>query len=169
MNFLGEVHEFEFASSIAHGGEGGHELADAGAVDVIDPSEVEEDLFLSLGEEIADGLAERVGFVAQSNAAADVEDGDVIGLAAVDAKSHERDGSGPDEVSQTGGRGVPDLVFCEDSAAADWASVPAVFGMAENDLLLSLLPSASDLSIGSCRDREHILRDTVPGRTFPEP
>jgi hypothetical protein len=84
VDFLGEVEEFEFAAGVADGGEAADEFADAGGIDVIDLGEVEDDFFLAGGDELADGVAELSGFVAEGDASVDVDDGDVADFAGGD-------------------------------------------------------------------------------------
>jgi len=76
-DFLGEAGEFEFAAGVADGGEAADELADAGAVDVGDVGEIEDDFFLALADEIADGIAKCAGGIAEDDLSGDVDDGDV--------------------------------------------------------------------------------------------
>ena len=80
-NFFGEAEEFEFAAGVANGGEAADKFADAGGIDVIDVSEIEHDFFLAFGDELADGVAELTGFVAEGDASGDVDDGDVADFA----------------------------------------------------------------------------------------
>jgi len=84
LNFLGEAEEFEFAAGVADGGKAADQFADAGGVDVIDVSEVEDDFFLTIGDKLADGVAEFSGFVAESDASVKVEDGYVADFARCD-------------------------------------------------------------------------------------
>src|ERR1700684_1864873 len=90
VNFLGEVEELEFASSVADGGEAGDEFADAGAVDVVDIGEVEDDFLFALRDEFVDSGAESADLRAEDNAAVDVKDGDVGDFASVDCQGHDR-------------------------------------------------------------------------------
>ena len=83
-NFLGEAEEFEFATGVADGGEAADQFADAGGVEVIDVGEIEDNFFLARGDELADGVAELTGFVAESDASVDVKDGDVADFAGGD-------------------------------------------------------------------------------------
>jgi len=103
VDFLGKVEEFELAARVADGGEAADELSETGTVEVVDVSEVEDDFLLVLGDEFADSVAERVDFVAQDDAAVDVENGDVSDLAGVDGQGHDSaggNGSGWEEASQ---------------------------------------------------------------------
>ena len=67
--------EFEFAAGVADRGEAADQFADAGGVDVIDLGEIEDDFFFVGGDELANRVAEFPGFVAQGDAAVDVDDG----------------------------------------------------------------------------------------------
>ena len=99
VDLFAEVEEFEFTAGVADGGETADKFADAGAVDVIDVGEVENDFLLAASEQIADGGAEGVGFVAEDDAATDVEQGDMIDFAGGNGQAHDgrcarRNGSG---------------------------------------------------------------------------
>ena len=84
LDFLGEVEEFEFAAGVADGGEAADEFSDAGAVDVVDADQIEDDFLLALGDEVADSVAEVVDFVTEYDAAGHIEDGDVGDFAGFD-------------------------------------------------------------------------------------
>ena len=88
VDFGGEVEEFEFASGVADGGEAADQFADAGAVDVVDAGEVEDDLLFAFGDEGADGVAEIADFLAEDDAAGDIEDGDVSDFAGINLQGH---------------------------------------------------------------------------------
>ena len=84
VNFLGEVEEFEVAAGVADGGVAADQFSDAGGVDVIDVGQVEDDFFLAGSDELADGVAEFAGFVAEGDASVEVDDGDVADFAGMD-------------------------------------------------------------------------------------
>ena len=84
LNFFAEAVEFEFATGVADGGVAADQFADAGGVDVIDVGEVEDDFLFVGGDELADGVAEQTGFVAEGDAAVEIEDGDVADFAGGD-------------------------------------------------------------------------------------
>ena len=84
VDFLGEVEEFELAAGVADGGEAADEFSDAGAVDVVDALEVEDYFLFVAGDEVADGVAEIADFVAEDDAAGNVEDGHVSDFTGVD-------------------------------------------------------------------------------------
>jgi len=71
----------EFAAGILDRGEGADQLADAGAIDVADVREVEEDFSRALGEHVADGVAQRDAAFPEGDAATEVEDRDSVHLA----------------------------------------------------------------------------------------
>jgi hypothetical protein len=108
VDFLGEVEEFQFAAGVADGSEAADQLSNPGAVDVIDTDEVEDDLLLALGDEIADGIAEIADFFAEDDATVNVEDGNVSNFASVNLQRHDswrskadgRNGSGCGGASQ---------------------------------------------------------------------
>ena len=102
VDFLGEVEEFEFAAGVADGGEAADQFSHAGAVDVIDAGEVENDLLLALGDEGADGIAEIADFIPEDDAAVNVEDGDVGNFASVYLQGH---GSKPNPAARRNGSG----------------------------------------------------------------
>ena len=88
-NFLGEVKEFEFATSVARGGEGADQFSHARAVEIVDAGEVEDDFLFAIGEQVADGSAEIADFGAEDETAVDVEDGDVGNFAGVNLQRHD--------------------------------------------------------------------------------
>src|SRR5215469_14528317 len=63
---------------IADGGETAHQLANAGAVNVTDGSEVQQNVFVTLARQIADYIAQNAGSFAQPKLADDVHDDDTI-------------------------------------------------------------------------------------------
>jgi hypothetical protein len=81
VNFLGQAEEFQFATSAADGGVAADQFAYAGGIDVIDLREIEDDFFLAIDQELADGVAELSGLVAQGDASDNVDDGDVADFA----------------------------------------------------------------------------------------
>jgi hypothetical protein len=88
VDFLGEVEELELAAGVTDGGEAADQFSNPGTIDVVDADEVEDDLLLALGDEIADGIAEIADFFAKDDAAVDVEDGDVSNFASVNLQRH---------------------------------------------------------------------------------
>src|SRR6185312_5460294 len=53
VNLFGEVQELQFAALVTRGGVGTDELADARAVNVVDVTEIEQDVLLALGQQVA--------------------------------------------------------------------------------------------------------------------
>src|ERR1051326_3517869 len=80
MHLLGQLQQLEFTALIADGGKSAHQLANAGAVNVCDVAEVEQDLFLAFSDQVTDGVAQNDAAFAQSNASAEVHDRDPINL-----------------------------------------------------------------------------------------
>jgi len=88
VNFLGEVEELEFSASVAHAGITADKSSDAGRVDVVDAGEIEDDFLFVLRDEVFDSVAEDFDFVAENDAAAHVENGDVRDFASFDIEGH---------------------------------------------------------------------------------
>ena len=87
VDLFGEVEELEGAAAVFHSGVGADELADAGAVDVVDVGKIEQDESAFILEEVANGLAKKGAAFAKSNATADVDDGDSLRFAICGAQS----------------------------------------------------------------------------------
>ena len=83
-NFFGEAEEFEFAASVADGGEAADEFSDAGGIDVIDVGEVEDDFFLADCQKFTNRVAELSRFIAKGDASVDVDDGDAADFTSSD-------------------------------------------------------------------------------------
>jgi len=93
VNFLGQVEELELAASVADGGEAADELSDAGAVEVVDIGHVEDDFFLTLGDQVADGGAKVADFGAKDEPSVNVENGDVGDFAGIDLNRQKGSGA----------------------------------------------------------------------------
>ena len=83
-NFFGEAEEFEFAASVADGGEAADEFSDAGGIDVIDVGEVENDFLFAGCQEFTNRIAELPGFIAEGDASVNVDDGNAADFASRD-------------------------------------------------------------------------------------
>src|SRR5262249_7004294 len=70
------------------GGEGADQFADPGAVDVIDVAQVEQNLLVSFGQQVADGVAQNHAAFAEGDAAAEVDDGHSIHLTSTGLHGH---------------------------------------------------------------------------------
>jgi hypothetical protein len=90
VNFLAEAQELEVAARVPHRGEAADQLAHAGGVDVIDVSQVENNFFLALCNQPVDRVPQLPGFIAQSDAPVDIDDGNVADFACGDG--HVRSG-----------------------------------------------------------------------------
>jgi hypothetical protein len=93
-NFFGEAEEFEFAASVADGGEAADEFSDAGGIDVIDVGEVEDDFFLAGCQKFTNRVAELSRFIAKGDASVDVDDGDAADFASSDGHRIDSPASG---------------------------------------------------------------------------
>src|SRR5581483_7600712 len=88
VHFLGEVEQLEFAALVADAGESADQFADAGAVDVINVSEVEQDLLVALGDQVADGVAQDHAAFAEGDTSAQIYDCDSIYLSRAGLHTH---------------------------------------------------------------------------------
>ena len=88
VHFLGEMEQFEFAALILGGGEGADQFTDARAIDVIDLAEIEDDFFVALRKQIANGVAHHDAAFAKSDAAAGIHDGDSVDLPSAKFHAH---------------------------------------------------------------------------------
>src|SRR5690348_965517 len=95
VNFFGEMEKLQFAAAIGDGGVAADEFADAGAVDVIDVGEVEQDGGAAVVEQLANGFAEQCAAVAEGDFAAHVHDRDAADIAICGLECHIVDLSFP--------------------------------------------------------------------------
>ena len=134
MDFLGEIEELEFASGVADGGEGADEFSDAGAVEVVDVGEVEDDFLFALGDQVANGGAESADFGTKDDASVNVEDGDVGDFAGIDGEGH------------VGTRGNGSAAGGASQMAGDWVLGGAAAGNTQEPRSLALLRMTNDQS-----------------------
>src|SRR5450755_2381906 len=73
FHFFGQVQKLQFAAAIFDGGEGGDHLSDAGAVDVVDVAEVDQQFGALFVQQAANGFADQGATFAESNFAAEVD------------------------------------------------------------------------------------------------
>ena len=81
VDLLGEIEQLELAAAFLTRGEGADQLADAGAVDVADVSEVQQNVLGALGQRVANGIANRDTAFSEGDASAEIENGDAVDLA----------------------------------------------------------------------------------------
>ena len=115
VNFFAEVEELQVSAGVADGGEAADEFADAGRVDEIDLLEIENDFLFSGGDQASDGVAEAFGFIAECDAAVDVENGDVADFARCDIQAHSE--SPPASAMLVGDAGQVNGTGCGDGMA----------------------------------------------------
>src|SRR5262249_41072535 len=84
VDLASKVQELQFAALVFGCGECADQLTDAGAIDVGDIAEVEQDVFLAFGQEVAHGIAELDAAFAQGDTAAHVQNGDAVDLTSRD-------------------------------------------------------------------------------------
>src|SRR5262249_12764650 len=80
VDLLGEIEQFQVAALVADRSEGADQLANAGAVNVGDVAQVQEDFPLSLSEEVLHDLAQHRAAFAQSDTAAQVHNSNAAHL-----------------------------------------------------------------------------------------
>src|ERR1019366_8194129 len=74
------MQQLQLAALVADRGEGANQLANARAVDVADIAQVEQNLLLSLAQQVLDSVAQHHTAFAQSDSPAQVDNGDAIYL-----------------------------------------------------------------------------------------
>jgi hypothetical protein len=87
-DFLIEVQQFHFATLAFDGAVPAHELSEPGAVDVVNPGQIDENFGMPAAELPADEIAQRRAALPQSDPALEVEHGDATGLAARCLEAH---------------------------------------------------------------------------------
>ena len=85
---FGEAEEFELAVLASHGGIAIDEFADAGAIDVADFAEIEKEFFVTGGDEVADGIAEKRRAFPKGDAANGIDYSNVTDLAGCETSTH---------------------------------------------------------------------------------
>src|SRR5579875_1653898 len=80
MHLLGQMQQLQFAALVTDGGEGADQLADAGAVDIANIAQVQQDLLLPFAEQVFDGVAQNHAAFAESDPSTQVDNGDAVDL-----------------------------------------------------------------------------------------
>jgi len=83
-----EIHQLQLAARAADGRVGPDELADAGAVDIVDIVQVEEDFAMSLLDQVANHVPQGCAGLAERDPAAEIDHGDIANLAACSLQGH---------------------------------------------------------------------------------
>ncbi len=85
---LAQVDQLELTACVSHGGERGHQLADARVVDVGDISHVHKELSVAERHQVLDLLAELGGALAERDLSAGVEHGHIAYLPGIQLQNH---------------------------------------------------------------------------------
>src|SRR5262249_33580135 len=88
MNFLGQVEQLQFAAFTSDRGKCADQLSNPGAVDIGDVSEVEQNFFLPLADQLADSVTQNHAALTQSDAAAHIHDGHAVHLSIAGFHAH---------------------------------------------------------------------------------
>ncbi len=88
VHLLGEVQKFELSTLVLGGGESADQLADAGAVDVVDLRQVQYDFLVSFGKQVAHGVAQGDATLAERDSSAAVHNGDPVHLPSTKFHAH---------------------------------------------------------------------------------
>jgi hypothetical protein len=86
-NFLAQREKFEFTAPIFYSGVAGHEFAYSGRIDVIHLRQIEHDFLFAGGNELMDDVTQLSCFIAEGDAAMNIDDGDVANFARGDGHS----------------------------------------------------------------------------------
>ena len=84
MNLLAQIKKLQLAAGVTERRVATHQFSYTGAIDIVDLSQVEDDLFLAFGDEFVDLVTKFADFIPQNDAALHVEDGDVSDFAGFD-------------------------------------------------------------------------------------
>src|SRR5580693_7512065 len=80
VDLLRQVKQLQFAALVADGGEGAYQFANAGAVDIADIAQVQQDFLLSFAQQVFDRVTQNHTALAERDSSAQVDDGDSIYL-----------------------------------------------------------------------------------------
>src|SRR5579862_318264 len=88
VHFLGELQQLKFATLVLGGGIGADQLTNAGAVNVINIREIQNNLFMALAEQVAHRVAKDNAAFAQGDAPAAIHNCDSIHLPTTNLHAH---------------------------------------------------------------------------------
>src|SRR5208282_2322379 len=88
MNLLGELQQLERGALVLARGEGAHQLAQPGAIDIVHISQVQQDALLSLADQVANGIANLYTALAESDPPAEVQNGYAVQFTGSNSKCH---------------------------------------------------------------------------------
>src|SRR5579864_3590554 len=88
VHLFGEIEQLQLAALVLGGSESADQFADAGAVDIIDFGQIQHNLLVALGQQIAHGVAQDDAAFAQRDATAGVYNRDSIHLPSTNLHAH---------------------------------------------------------------------------------
>src|SRR5665213_2010204 len=88
LDLLGQLQQLEGAAGVLDRRQGADQLADAGAVDVIDVRQIEEDLVGTLGQDVAYGVPDGYASLTQHNLSTQIQDCDSVDFPARKLHAH---------------------------------------------------------------------------------
>src|SRR5579885_3162449 len=83
MDLLREVEQLKLPTLIADRRKCAHQLSDAGAVDISDITQVQQDLLLALAQQLTDLVAQHDAAFAERDTSAEVHDGHAVNATAI--------------------------------------------------------------------------------------
>src|SRR6202453_3473631 len=88
VHLLGQVQQLQLAAAVLHCREGADQFADAGAVDIADVAQVQQNLVRTLRQYITYSITNRYATFAESNTAAEIQYGNAVHLASLYFHAH---------------------------------------------------------------------------------
>src|SRR5580704_13673000 len=89
MDLLGQVQQLQLAATVLDGRECADQLADAGAVDVVDVAEIQQNLVGTLCQYIPDRVTDGDAAFAEGDPAAEIQNGNAVHLTSLYFHAHE--------------------------------------------------------------------------------
>src|ERR1019366_1503217 len=88
LDAFGQVQQLQSSTLVGDGGETGDQFADARAIDIGDLAQIQQDLIIAFGDQVAQQIAQRTRPFAESNPAGNVHDCYVTYLPGVQFNAH---------------------------------------------------------------------------------
>ena len=83
MHLLRQVEQFELATLIADRRKGAHQLSDAGAVDISNVTEIQQNLLFAFAKQLADLVAQHDAAFPERDTSAEIHDGHAVNATAI--------------------------------------------------------------------------------------